>query len=319
MSTTQSPVVGELYARISERTGARAPMLRAFAESYLRRMSADLLAGRSAEELFGEIVGAFDLADRRGSDPLAVRAFNPTLQADGYALPGSVLETNTPDSPFLVDSVSAELDARGLTVREKIHPVIGAERDEAGRITSVLHARETDSRESVMHFELERRLSSEELMELCDRVREVLGDVQAAVRDFREMRERVPAMVEAARAAGVRYAADEVEEAVAFLGWLFEDNFLFLGYREYAIEAGAVSIVPGSGLGILSDEASSHYRSPMPLVVDRAAAARAHHRRRPAAGVEDEPLRDRAPARAHGLRRASSASTRTARSWASCA
>jgi glutamate dehydrogenase len=266
VSTTQSPVVGELYARISERTGARAPLLRAFAEAYLRRMSADILVGRSAEELFGEIVGAFDLADRRGANPLAVRAFNPTLQADGYALPGSVLETNTPDSPFLVDSVSAEFDARGLTVREKLHPVIGVERDEAGRIVAVLHARETEQRESVMHFELERRLSSEELMELCDRVRDVLGDVQAAVRDFRDMRERVPAMVAAAQAAAMRYSADEVEEAVAFLGWLFEDNFLFLGYREYAVQSGAVSIVPGSGLGILADEASSHYREPMPLM-----------------------------------------------------
>ncbi|MDX6378576.1 MAG: glutamate dehydrogenase, partial [Gaiellaceae bacterium] len=118
MSTTQSPVVGELYARISERTGARAPMLRAFAEAYLRRMSGDALGGLSAEELFGEIVGAFDLADRRGADPFAVRAFNPTLASDGYALPGSVHETNAPDSPFLVDSVSADLEARGHEIRE---------------------------------------------------------------------------------------------------------------------------------------------------------------------------------------------------------
>jgi glutamate dehydrogenase len=241
-------------------------MLRAFAEAYLRRMSGDALAGLSAEELFGEIVGAFDLADRRGAAPLAVRAFNPTLASDGYALPGSVLETNTPDSPFLVDSVSAELESRGHELREVIHPVIGVERDEAGRISAVRHARETERRESVMHFELERRLSSQELMELCDRVREVLGDVQAAVRDFEAMRERVPAMVEAARSAASRYAEDEVEEAVAFLDWLFEGNFLFLGYREYAVEAGAVSIVPGSGLGILADESSSHYREPMPLV-----------------------------------------------------
>ncbi len=204
-------------------------------------------------------------------------------------------------------------------MREKIHPVIGAERDEAGRITAVLHARETDSRESVMHFELERQLSSEELMELCDRMREVLGDVQAAVRDFRDMRERVPAMVEAAHAAAARYSADEVEEAVAFLGWLFEDNFLFLGYREYAIEAGAVSIVPGSGLGILADEASSHYRDADAARLDRAAAARAHHRRRPAARVEDEPVRDRAPPRADGLRRCQARRCGRARSWASCA
>jgi len=256
VSTTQSPVVGELYARIVERTGTRAPLLRTFAEAYLHRMSADALGALSAEELFGEIVGVFDLADRRGAAPLAVRAFNPTLQADGYALPGSVLETNTPDSPFLVDSVSAELDARGLAVREVIHPVIGVERDGDGRIVNVLPARDSDERESVMHFELERKLEPDELMELCDRVRAILSDVQASVRDFAQMRERVPMMAATARAATTRYAIDEVEEAVAFLDWLFEGNFVFLGYREYAIDEATVAIVPGSGLGILADESA---------------------------------------------------------------
>ena len=103
-------------------------------------------------------------------------------------------------------------------------------------------------------------------MELCDRVREVLGDVQAAVRDFRDMRERVPAMVEAARAAAVRYSADEVEEAVAFLGWLSRTTSCSSATASTPSTARRVSIVPGSGLGILADEASSHYREPMPLM-----------------------------------------------------
>ena len=117
------------------------------------------------------------------------------------------------------------------------------------------------------------------------------------------MRERVPKMVAAAQSAVMRYSADEVEEAVAFLGWLFEDNFLFLGYREYAIDFDRRLDRPRlrarhpGGRGI----------EPLPGAdaadVDRAAPARAHHRWRPAARIEDEPVRDRAPARADGLRR----------------
>ena len=184
-------------------------------------MSADLLAGRSAEELFGEIVGAFDLADRRGAAPLAVRAFNPTLQADGYALPGSVLETNTPDSPFLVDSVSAELDARGLDGAREDPPgdrrrarrrpaasprVLPRPRDRCARVGDALRARAPP---------LERgadgalRPRARGPRRRPGRGARLPRDARARARDGRRP-----------RAAAARYSADEVEEAVAFLDWL---------------------------------------------------------------------------------------------------
>ena len=59
-------------------------------------------------------MGAFELADGRGDAPFAVRVFNPTLAGDGYSTVGTVVETNCEDSPFLVDSVSEELQARDL-------------------------------------------------------------------------------------------------------------------------------------------------------------------------------------------------------------
>ena len=101
---------------IGERTSSeRAPAVRAFAEAFLRRLSADGGAdGLKADALCGAIVGAFEFASARGAEPIAVRAFTPTLEEHGYELPGSVVETNTEDWPFLVDSVSAELRARGL-------------------------------------------------------------------------------------------------------------------------------------------------------------------------------------------------------------
>src|SRR3712207_2664583 len=111
--------------------------LRNFAQAYLRRLTGDASEGISAENLLAEVRGAFEFASARGDEPVAVRAFNPTLAEHGYAPLGSVVETNTDDWPFLVDSVSGELEHRGLEISRLLHPVVGVERDEQGRIGSV--------------------------------------------------------------------------------------------------------------------------------------------------------------------------------------
>ena len=88
---------------IGERTSAElAPAVRAFAQAFLRRLSAeeDGEGPLVPEVLCGEIVGLFEFASARGEAPIAVRAFNPSLDEDGYETPGSVVETNTEDWPF---------------------------------------------------------------------------------------------------------------------------------------------------------------------------------------------------------------------------
>src|SRR4051795_7682725 len=162
---------------IGERTSAElAPAVRAFAQAFLRRLSAeeDGEGPLVPEVLCGEIVGLFEFASARGEAPIAVRAFNPSLDEDGYEAPGSVVETNTEDWPFLVDSVSAELYARGVRVQRVLHPIIGVERDGDGHIAAVLHPREAGTRESVMHFDLDRRLPDDRLAETEAGVRDVL-------------------------------------------------------------------------------------------------------------------------------------------------
>jgi glutamate dehydrogenase len=262
------PTLGALLERIAERSPERAPVLRGFALAYTKRLDAHDLAERSVDELLGEVLGAFELADARQGE-VAVRAFDPTLSEHGYQALGSVLETNTPDSPFLFDSVTEELQARGLRVRRVVHPVIGMERGPEGRIARVLPVREAPSPESVMHFELDRRLSPGELAELERSVRAILGDVRLVVRDFGAMREAVERMIEVARAGSPLYGEDEIAETVAFLRWLLDDNFVFLGYREYELidtpEGRALRVVPGSGLGILSKPGWSSYERPVPL------------------------------------------------------
>src|SRR3954469_2292846 len=253
---------------IGERTSAElAPAVRAFAQAFLRRLSAeeDGEGPLVPEVLCGEIVGLFEFASARGEAPIAVRAFNPSLEEHGYETPGSVVETNTEDWPFLVDSVSAEIRARGLGIRRVLHPIVGVERGSDGAITAVLHAREASRRESVMHFDLDRRLAPEALEELAAALREVLEDVRACVRDFPAMADRSRRMVQLAGAGTARYADDEVDETVAFLEWLLQDNFIFLGYREYRFADGTIAVVPESGLGILAATEESAYARPVPV------------------------------------------------------
>ena len=253
---------------IGERTSSeRAPAVRAFAEAFLRRLSADGADGADLvpEALCGEIVGAFEFASARGAEPIAVRAFTPTLEEHGYETPGSVVETNTEDWPFLVDSVSAELRARGLGIQRVLHPIVGVERDADGAIEAVLHPREASRRESIMHFDLDRRLPPDGLAELESALRDVLSDVRATVRDFPSMADRARRMVQLAGAGAARYADEEVDETVAFLEWLLHDNFVFLGYREYRFRDGTIKVVPDSGLGILADTGESTYAKPVPI------------------------------------------------------
>ncbi|HMJ36067.1 MAG TPA: NAD-glutamate dehydrogenase domain-containing protein [Baekduia sp.] len=244
-----------------------------FVGAYLRRAAG--VDGRTdrPEALLAEARGAFGLADARGGASAAVRAFTPSIAEHGYDTAGSVLETATDDLPFLVDSVTAELHARGLAVTRAIHPIVGVRRGPgpASTIVAIEHPRDAQ-RESVMHFELDRRLSPEELADLEDAARHVLATVRAVVGDFPGLHAGLDRIAEIVREGAPRLGdAEDAEEAVAFLRWAANDHFVFLGYREDELgprrpqqsgEPGArrgegagdrMQAVPGTGLGLLRD------------------------------------------------------------------
>ncbi|TMK90382.1 MAG: NAD-glutamate dehydrogenase [Actinobacteria bacterium] len=258
------PVLDALFARIqAEASTDRRDALTAFARAFLRRLSDEELEHHGADLLFSMVSSAFAFADQRGNEPAAVRVFVPTDADEGYGSVGTIVETNTDDSPFLVDSVSEELAARELRVRVLVHPVVGTVRDERGRIERVLSGRDASHRESVMHYELERRLGATERADLERKIAEILHDVHLVVRDFEPMQERTRHMMDLARAAAGRYTPEEVSGTVDFLDWLLQLNFVLLGYREYDLldlpEGRAIRATEGSGLGILSDVSRSTF------------------------------------------------------------
>jgi glutamate dehydrogenase len=224
--------------------------LRAFAHAYLHRHHDP---DAEPERVLAEVRGAYALMAGRKRDPAAVRAFNPTADGDGYEAVGSVVETATDDLPFLVDSVTAELEARDLVIRRVMHPIVGTERDQEGEVCAVCDPRDSARRESIMHFELDRRLDGAQLADVERRLHEVLRDVRSVVSDFPAMTQKIGRMIELARAAAGPHGFDEVNETIAFLRWLLDGTFTFLGYREYVVRDGVLRVVDASGLGLLGD------------------------------------------------------------------
>ena len=254
---------------LDELAASRVGLLAEFVRAYARRVPPVLVGELGPRELAAQVAGLFAFMNERAPGELAVRAYNPDLEPHGWHASGSVVEVAVEDSPFLVDTVSTEMHVHGLQVRAVVHPVVGVERGDDGRIEAITPARGAVRRESLMYFQADRRLDDDALARLHDDLVTVLGDLRLVVRDFLPMVERIETMIEAVKAAGGRRPADDVTEAAEFLQWLTDDSFIYLGYREYRIDGtgadATISIVPDSGLGILSDDNRSRFREPVPV------------------------------------------------------
>ena len=259
----------QLVERIVAADAAAGDVLAAFARAYLSRVPQERLAAWQEDELGAHVRHLFEFAaDRRGDD-VQVRVFNPTIEVAGYALGGAVVEVAAPDMAFLVDSITNEIQSRGFNVERVVHPVVGTGRDADGRLVEIKPARTSMLRESIQHYELSRPIGEHDAAELEAGVRRVLLDVGRAVDDFEPMQGAIYRMIKVTRDGAARYSKEEIDEAVAFLEWLLDLNFVFLGYREYRIAPGAtepeLSVVPGSGLGILRDDTESGFAAPIPM------------------------------------------------------
>jgi glutamate dehydrogenase len=237
-----------------------APQVEEFARLYYAGMAPEDLLERSALDAYGAVLAHWHLAERRLPGEAKVRVYTPELEEHGWQSTHTVAEIVTDDMPFLVDSLGMELNRHGFGIHLIVHPVIPVRRDGDGHVLEVLPP-EADGedvlRESLVHLEVDRQTEPDVLEELRRDLLRVLGDVRAAVEDWRKMRERLREIVADLHESPPPVDPEEVEEAEALLRWIHDDNFTFLGFREYELvtEDGedALQAVPGTGLGILRE------------------------------------------------------------------
>jgi len=268
-----------------------------FVKAYYWSVDEDDLRDSDPATLAAAAAGHLEFGARRHPGTPLVRVFNPTPEKDGWHSPHTVVEIVTDDMPFLVDSLAMVLNQSGMTVQMMIHPVLRVTRDGRGRVQNVSSRGATGpALESWQQFKVTQHTDAERLEELRERILRVLDDVRLSVEDWPAMRNRA---LEVSRellegVPGVPQA--ESTEASAFLEWLAENHFTFLGYREYKLERGRhrdrLVALPRSGLGLLrtgakrpkavpttlSEEVRRKAREPVPVVITKANSVSTVHR-----------------------------------------
>ncbi|MAF94177.1 MAG: NAD-glutamate dehydrogenase [Rhodospirillaceae bacterium] len=203
--------------------------------------------------------GHWKLGAARGKGKPLIRVFNPDPRKDGWRSERTIIEIVNDDMPFLVDSVTAELNRQNLRVHLVIHPILKVRRNKTGKLLDILKGgqRADDSvTESFMHLQVT-PLSGRRLKGVETGIRKVLGDVRVAVKDWRPIREKLASLIAELETTPTGVHPEEAEEIRAFLRWIHANRFTLLGYREYRYKGRGkkttVAVDKKSGLGILRD------------------------------------------------------------------
>ena len=289
----------KLIERIAARArGARRTPIPAatFVQHYFRGVDEDDLRASSADDLAAAAIAHLRFAAQRPRRRPLVRVYNPSFNRDAYTSTHSVVEVTVEDMPFLVDSLGIVFSKAGLTVHRMVHPVLAIQRDRGGTLIKI-DGNESDglTNESWQRFEIDRLEDADTQRALERQILDVLDDVRAAVQDWSAMRETVLKIASDLEASNAPVPPPDLREAQSLLRWMTDNNFTFLGYREYTLKRGRsediVQPIADTGLGILRGRHRSkleqlkltgamreHARDPQLLTITKANSTATVHR-----------------------------------------
>lgn len=165
----------------------------------------------------------------------------------GWDSRGTLIDIVTTDRAFLVDSVSAYLTSENYVIDLFIHSRLN----------------QGEKRLSHMHIRVRGALAEQVIEEIKTDLIFVLKDVEDSTRDWQAMKQKIRSAQTFLTTAPKSYDPKELSEWKDFLDYMHDDNFTFLGYREYRMSTqGKVvtsEIVKGSGLGLLADQKKPAY------------------------------------------------------------
>jgi glutamate dehydrogenase len=233
-----------------------APLAERIVREFYEHVPPADVAERSPRDLCGAALSLWRFAERRRAGRAKIRVFNPDRVEDGWSSPRTIVEIVNDDMPFLVDSVTGAINQSDRVVHLVIHPVVTVARGTDGRLADIRDNAGEGLRESWMQVEITPEKDPANLARLTESLSRVLADVRIAVADWQPMRDRLRRLF-----AGLSepplppVPPTDIAEVQDFLRWLDDDNFTFLGYREYVFDGNAKP--PSGPLGILRDEAHS--------------------------------------------------------------
>ncbi len=231
--------------------------LEAFLRLYFANTAPDDFLSLDAKTAFEIVFSHWQLAQQRAGTKPVTSVFN----ADGWQTMSTIVQLVVPNMPFLVDSVRMEVNRQGFSVKRMIHPVYWVERNNKGKLKSVALPepnKQNNTHESFIHVEIDKVVDDKQIQQLQTGLNKVLRDVQRAVADWRKMGAKLQENIEQLGENKEPVAQRKVNEVRAFLAWMEEKNFTFLGCQDYKVykkgQQEVLRPVAGTALGVLKDK-----------------------------------------------------------------
>lgn len=169
----------------------------------------------------------------------------------------TLVEIISDDKSFLVDSITSRISAFGIDVLGLFHPIVSGFRSAKGSWVK----KGTEVTESMILVVLPRQ-SERRRAELMFALEQTLDDVTVVNKDFRALVAKARACSSDLISTKAFISENVVQEAVTFLNWLADGNFVFLGARTYLFDKKTKNgeqdftnptIAKESALGVLRD------------------------------------------------------------------
>jgi glutamate dehydrogenase len=234
-------------------------MFRQFTAQFYAKMPVTELEKLDPKHAVTLAHSAFGFAQKREGSKPKIRIYTPVKKLHGYDSKYPAIELLNDDMPFLVDSLTAELTRHGFTIRETIHPILTVKRDKKGALQSMGEGADGKA-ESLIHFEISTLPEGLTPQQLQDDLDSILQHIQATVSDWKAITAKVGERIGRLSKSRNHFDDETIKEVEAFLNWLVDRNFVFMGYAEYDFfdDKGREKLlaVPDSKLGVLkiSDE-----------------------------------------------------------------
>ncbi|MGL5742200.1 MAG: NAD-glutamate dehydrogenase [Legionella sp.] len=247
----------------SSMAGDQAELCAEFAKQLYGTVAMEDLSAWNFEDLYGAVVNFWTLISERAPHETKVRIYNPEFERHGWQTTHTVIEIICDDMPFLVDSIRLVIHRMGLASHLTIHMGgIRVKRDEHNKISAILPRNQMLDEKGVVHeapifLEIDRQTDPKVLEVLHHGCERALEDNRVVFDDWEKMRAEVrEAITEIDQASSV-LDLDEVEETKAFLHWIEDHHFTFLGMRDYeVVQKGKETVlqaIPNTGLGLLRE------------------------------------------------------------------
>ncbi len=209
-----------------------------FVNKLYGQMSDDDLAQRNDSDMYGAAIGLWNSLNQRKQGEVSIKVYNPELARHGWQSAHTIIEVIQDDSPFLVDSVQMTLNREGIRSHLLLHQPFNISRDKSNKVIGLFSdnkPRKTGKLESAFLIEIDRQGDEQAIKHLEAELGSVLDDVSMAVGDWKTMLDRLNELIRELPNRPYPGARKQVDQTVAFLKWLANDNLTLMGYRQFSI------------------------------------------------------------------------------------